>query len=226
MKTPAQATMKSIVIDVHAHFIPKLLFERFDANARKFPGVKLMRDDKGVRMQFPGTEPTRPVIAEAFRSRRPPRVDGQERHRSPARRRLARQLRLRAAAAGRSRVEPLHQRLHVGRATRRAALHAARHGAAAGRQARRRGADRGDGQGFRRRHDRHAAQRHAAAISTIPSLDPFWARRIEARRRSLSAPDVHLRRAAARRLRSRQRHRARWPTHRSRSRACCSPAIS
>jgi len=50
-----------LIIDVHAHFVPKCLFERFDAHAAQFPGVKLMRDDKGVRMQFPGTEPTRPV---------------------------------------------------------------------------------------------------------------------------------------------------------------------
>ena len=33
----------------------------FDTRAAQFPSVKLMRDDKGVRMQFPGTEPTRPV---------------------------------------------------------------------------------------------------------------------------------------------------------------------
>jgi len=50
-----------LIIDVHAHFVPKCLFERFDANAKQLPSVKLMRDDKGVRMQFPGTEPTRPV---------------------------------------------------------------------------------------------------------------------------------------------------------------------
>jgi len=50
-----------LIIDVHAHFVPKCLYERFDAHAASFPGVKLLRDDKGVRMQFPGTEPTRPV---------------------------------------------------------------------------------------------------------------------------------------------------------------------
>ena len=53
--------MKDIVIDVHAHFIPKLLTERFDASAAKFPGVKLLRDIKGARMQFPSGEPTRPI---------------------------------------------------------------------------------------------------------------------------------------------------------------------
>src|SRR5258705_7636325 len=62
--SPAQQASSSVtqlIIDVHAHFVPKCLFERFDAHAKLFPGVKLMRDDKGVRMQFPGTEPTRPV---------------------------------------------------------------------------------------------------------------------------------------------------------------------
>jgi aminocarboxymuconate-semialdehyde decarboxylase len=54
--------MKPIVIDIHAHFTPKFLFERFDAHAAQFPGVNLLRDDKGVRMQFPGTEPTRPLM--------------------------------------------------------------------------------------------------------------------------------------------------------------------
>jgi aminocarboxymuconate-semialdehyde decarboxylase len=53
--------MKNLVIDIHAHFTPKLAFERFDAHAAKFPGVKLMRDDKGIRLQFPGGEATRPI---------------------------------------------------------------------------------------------------------------------------------------------------------------------
>jgi len=53
--------MKNLVIDIHAHFIPKRLYERFDANAAQFPGVRLLRDDKSVRVQFPGGEPTRPI---------------------------------------------------------------------------------------------------------------------------------------------------------------------
>ena len=53
--------MKDLVIDIHAHFIPKLLYVRFDANSAKFPEVKLLRDDKGIRMQFPGSPPTRPI---------------------------------------------------------------------------------------------------------------------------------------------------------------------
>ncbi len=61
--------MKNIVIDVHAHFIPRLLYARYDANAGKFPGVRLLRDAGGeshprlggTRMQFLGGEPTRPI---------------------------------------------------------------------------------------------------------------------------------------------------------------------
>jgi len=54
--------MKPIVIDIHAHFTPKLLFERFDAHAAQFSGVKLLRENKSARMQFPGTELTRPIM--------------------------------------------------------------------------------------------------------------------------------------------------------------------
>ena len=53
--------MKELVVDIHAHFIPNCLFARFDGEAAKFPNVKLLRDDKSVRMQFPGGEPTRPI---------------------------------------------------------------------------------------------------------------------------------------------------------------------
>ena len=50
-----------MIIDIHAHFTPKLLFERFAEESGKFPGVTLVRDDKGVRLQFPGGDLTRPV---------------------------------------------------------------------------------------------------------------------------------------------------------------------
>ena len=53
--------MKDLVVDIHAHFIPKLLYQRFSAGAGKFPSVKLLQDDKGNRLQFPGGEPTRPI---------------------------------------------------------------------------------------------------------------------------------------------------------------------
>jgi len=54
--------MKNIVIDIHAHFTPNCLFERYAAHATQFPGVRLLRDDKGTRMQFPGADPTRPIM--------------------------------------------------------------------------------------------------------------------------------------------------------------------
>jgi aminocarboxymuconate-semialdehyde decarboxylase len=50
-----------MIIDIHAHYMPKRLFERFDAEHAAFPGVALLRDEKGVRLQFPGGEATRPV---------------------------------------------------------------------------------------------------------------------------------------------------------------------
>ncbi|MDB5762524.1 MAG: hypothetical protein JWQ21_1519 [Herminiimonas sp.] len=53
--------MKNLIIDIHAHYLPKLLIERFDAHASAFPGVKLKHTDKGVILQFPGAEPTRPI---------------------------------------------------------------------------------------------------------------------------------------------------------------------
>jgi aminocarboxymuconate-semialdehyde decarboxylase len=50
-----------MIIDIHAHYIPGLLYERFDAHAARFPGVSLHRDDKGKRLAFLGGEPTRPI---------------------------------------------------------------------------------------------------------------------------------------------------------------------
>ena len=51
-----------MVIDIHAHYIPKLLFERLDAEHAKFPSVTLKREGKVNRMQFPGGEITRPIM--------------------------------------------------------------------------------------------------------------------------------------------------------------------
>ncbi len=53
--------MKDLVVDIHAHFIPQRLYDRFDAHAAQFPSVRLLRDEKSVRVQFPGSEPTRPI---------------------------------------------------------------------------------------------------------------------------------------------------------------------
>jgi aminocarboxymuconate-semialdehyde decarboxylase len=49
------------VIDVHAHFLPRLAFDRFDAQAQAFPSVQLLRDGANVRLAFAGGEPTRPI---------------------------------------------------------------------------------------------------------------------------------------------------------------------
>ncbi|MGE5523006.1 MAG: amidohydrolase family protein [Rhodospirillaceae bacterium] len=49
-----------MIIDVHAHFVPTILVERFDAEKKKFPGVSLTRDG-GVKIAFNGGEPTRPM---------------------------------------------------------------------------------------------------------------------------------------------------------------------
>ena len=51
--------MKELVVDVHAHYIPALLYRRFAAEAAKFPSVRF--DAEARRMQFPGAEQTRPI---------------------------------------------------------------------------------------------------------------------------------------------------------------------
>lgn len=50
-----------MIVDIHAHYIPKLLFERFDARHREFSDVQLLRDGAGIRIAFLNGEPTRPV---------------------------------------------------------------------------------------------------------------------------------------------------------------------
>ena len=51
-----------MIIDIHAHYIPKLLFGRFDSARSKFPSVVLRRENDTNRMQFPGGELTRPIM--------------------------------------------------------------------------------------------------------------------------------------------------------------------
>ena len=50
-----------MIIDIHAHYLPSLLYQRFDAEAAKFPGVQLLRSGKETRLRFPGGEATRPI---------------------------------------------------------------------------------------------------------------------------------------------------------------------
>ena len=49
--------MKTFVIDIHAHYTPALLFERFASRAAAFPGVQLKDTDKGYALQFDGDKP-------------------------------------------------------------------------------------------------------------------------------------------------------------------------
>ena len=53
--------MKELVVDIHAHFIPKLLYQLFKENSSRFAGVRLFQDEQGNRLQFLGGEPTRPI---------------------------------------------------------------------------------------------------------------------------------------------------------------------
>lgn len=53
--------MPDLIVDVHAHYIPKSALEQFDANKHLFPSVSVTRTDAGTRMAFAGGEPTRPI---------------------------------------------------------------------------------------------------------------------------------------------------------------------
>ena len=50
-------------IDIHAHYTPSLVFERFDAHAASFPSVKLERTDKGHALRFSATDKARGVMS-------------------------------------------------------------------------------------------------------------------------------------------------------------------
>lgn len=50
-----------MIVDVHAHYLPSLLFERFEGAAAAFPGVRLLKEGAAARLQFAGAEPTRPI---------------------------------------------------------------------------------------------------------------------------------------------------------------------
>ncbi|MCW5603487.1 MAG: amidohydrolase [Burkholderiales bacterium] len=54
--------VKQMVIDIHAHYTPGLLFERFDAQMERATGVKLVRGAAGLALQFPGDGKPRLVM--------------------------------------------------------------------------------------------------------------------------------------------------------------------
>jgi aminocarboxymuconate-semialdehyde decarboxylase len=185
-----------MIIDIHAHFIPNLLYQRFDAHVAGFPEVRLLRDDKGKRLQFPGGEPTRPIspkLSDLADRRAWMDANGIDHqlvggwldsfgYELPAGEGLAGLVlqRLPEEELMRNRFTPL--------AT------VPLHGLAAEVLAR-------SPAGFQRRDDRRFRR---GAATHDPSLDPFlWRLRLG----SLPAPDVSVRGASARRLRSRQRDR-------------------
>lgn len=53
--------MKPITVDVHAHFVPRLLIERFAAHHASFPDVRMTGDSRNPSFQFPGGDATRPL---------------------------------------------------------------------------------------------------------------------------------------------------------------------
>lgn len=55
--------MTEQVIDVHAHYLPSLVLERFASARSAFPDVNLINGEAGPRFVFGNEEPTRPVAA-------------------------------------------------------------------------------------------------------------------------------------------------------------------
>lgn len=50
-----------MIIDIHAHFVPQLLVDRYESERARFPGVRVTRSGTAVRFAFMGGEPTRPM---------------------------------------------------------------------------------------------------------------------------------------------------------------------
>jgi len=53
--------MREMIIDVHAHYLPRAALEQFAASQERFPSVKVLRDGDTFRLAFMGGEPTRPI---------------------------------------------------------------------------------------------------------------------------------------------------------------------
>lgn len=51
-----------MIIDTHAHFVPKGLLDTLRAERRLFPSVRLLAEGQGTRLAFAGQAPTRPVM--------------------------------------------------------------------------------------------------------------------------------------------------------------------
>ena len=59
-------TVTDLIIDVHAHYLPRSVLERFDEHRRSFPSVEIERSEAGARLAFAGGEPTRPISPKLF----------------------------------------------------------------------------------------------------------------------------------------------------------------
>lgn len=53
--------MNEPIVDIHAHFLPSLVRERFAEHSARFPGVHLLQTDGVTRLAFAGGAPTRPI---------------------------------------------------------------------------------------------------------------------------------------------------------------------
>lgn len=59
--------MADLVVDIHAHYVPNLVFQRFSERSGAFPGVRMTEETAAdgsarYRFQFAGGAPTRPVL--------------------------------------------------------------------------------------------------------------------------------------------------------------------
>lgn len=53
--------MADLIIDVHAHYIPRAALDQFEDSKHLFPSVSLTKSEAGTRMSFAGGEMTRPI---------------------------------------------------------------------------------------------------------------------------------------------------------------------
>ncbi len=50
-----------MIVDVHAHFVPWKFLDRIKTEARLFPSIQRLEQDKQIRLAFAGNVPTRPI---------------------------------------------------------------------------------------------------------------------------------------------------------------------
>lgn len=55
--------MNELVIDIHAHYTPELMAERYDARLERATGIRIERTPKGIALTFPGDRMPRTVAS-------------------------------------------------------------------------------------------------------------------------------------------------------------------